>query len=277
MRTRRLGGAAVAVAVAASLAACGGGDEGGPGQLGGGSGQKPEAGGGEELAALPPEEMLQRAMDAVVNAGSGRVTYTVSGMATTEVDYARDSDGTCVGEVTNSEVGTVEFVARGEEVWAKPDERMWQDAGAGAGGAFHDSYVHGPADHPSLSGVANVCGDWEELVSVEEQESQTEETGARVEWLRGEDTAVLGQRAHTIRWEYRDGEDRIDATYLVAAEGEPYLLRTTMESTSELFGDTTGEFALSDFGEPVDATAPPADQTVEIEELGDVNPFASLG
>ncbi|MGP4109990.1 hypothetical protein ACTWP5_03610 [Streptomyces sp. 4N509B] len=270
--------AVAAVAVTLLLASCGGADDGGDADGTGrtersdGSGTS-EGDGAGDTAERSERQVIEEGLAALEEAGSAGVTISLSGSELTgrTAELHLNDENHCVGELSYEGRGSIELVGRGEELWLRPDEDFWGEEG---GGEFAGMYVHGTTDHPSLAPFLGTC-DWAEVVAMA---SLTEEVDGDPPWVMREDeSTVRGRPALTVqRSDAADGFTT-EETYLLAAEGEPYLLRYSSSLTSEDGASNGATVDYDSFGSAVDAPLPPADQTVEIDDLGDLDPFEAVG
>ncbi|MDT0343181.1 hypothetical protein [Streptomyces litchfieldiae] len=263
--------AAVAVAgLVALTAACGGGDGTSPFEEPGGGTESESSGGGEgggdagSLEGLTPQEISDRAQEALLSADSVRMTM-LGDTAAFGMDLHLDRAGSCEGTITQPGMGSVEILMRdGEEVWMKPDSEFWTNGMGTADPALvsllDGSYLYGSTSDPEMAQMAGACslddlfadlGDdsGDEMTAAE---GPTEHNGVPVVAITGTDSA---------------GET---TTILVAAEGEPYPLLLSGESDGMQM-----EMELSQFNEPVEFEEPPADLVLDVADFrtGD---FASV-
>jgi hypothetical protein len=268
--------AAVAAAGLLALTACGSDDSSGEGEEGSSSqgtdGQEGtdgetgegEEGSGESLADLPPEEIADRAQQALQSASSLRMR-TLGDPETTGMglDLHMDQGGSCEGSVTQPGAGSVELLVReDDEVWMKPDTLFWQTQLAVADqttvSLLDGSYLYGHTSDPEMQQMAGTCS----LAAMQEGIESDDGSGGPDQV--GEETEYNGTPVITLSGPDDDGNQ---VTMLIATEGEPYpLLIRTMEDGTET------EVELSQYGEPVEFEEPPADQVLNIADFrtGDI-------
>ncbi|UED82853.1 hypothetical protein [Streptomyces profundus] len=230
--------------------------------------------GGTDLAALSPTELLDRAGEAVADAGAVRsrlLMQTDSTILTSDFHFDHEA---CTGLLETAH-GSATFLAHGEDAWLMPDEEAWRVNAAAGAGDLPGRYLHGTRaelGHRYFD-VASACdldgqlrGD--DAAAVEEEEEEGD-------WSRGEDTTFRGQAVTSV---LRTESDRVSETehfFLIASEGEPYLLLARrIFATRD--GQVTAEAVYSDFGVPVEAEEPPAQLVVEFDQLDGVDPYAFL-
>ncbi|MFD8411589.1 hypothetical protein ACFV2Q_07455 [Streptomyces sp. NPDC059650] len=175
----------------------------------------------------------------------------------TTLDLRLDVKGNCVGSVTLPKGGgRAEMVKRGQDVWLKPDKAFLTSqvpgsAGEDAAALINNRWIHGSADNALLRGLAQVCdlADFQRTYTARPaSESLT----------KGRTTTVDGDAAITVTG--RDGADT--ATYYVATEGKPYLLRVEGVENGQ-----RGRADFSDYDEPVPARTPPPEKSVDLSDL----------
>lgn len=274
-RARRLGAVAVAAAGLLALTACGSDGDGEGSSLGASGGGDQDGkndggsdGGGEDsgesLADLSPQEVSDRAEQALRSATSLRITMSgIDGEPDNALDLHLDREGSCAGSFTQAGQGTVELLVRNdEEAWMKPDTQFWQSqmdvAESSLLNILDGVYLHGTIDDPEMSAMAGMCsladlqaemGSGDGPGGPEEVGPVTEHKGVRVVTLTGKD------------------EEGNDMTMLVADEGEPYpLLVRTVDNGAEAVVE------LSDYNKPVEIEEPPADKVLEVADFrsGDI-------
>lgn len=266
-RTRRAQLVAVAAAGVLALTACGGdsdsdsGSEGADGQESTGGGGE---GDGESLADLSPQEVSDRAQEALGSATSVRMrTLTDPEVIGMGLDLHMDQDGSCEGSVTQGGGGSVELLVReNDEVWMKPDAAFWQSQLAVADEAtlslLEGKYLYGHLSDTEFSQMAGACS----LSAMQSELGSDEGSGGPDEV--GPETDYNGTPVITLTGPDDEGNE---VTMLIANEGEPYplLVRTAQ-------GGTDVEIELSQYGEPVEFEEPPADQVLDIADFrtGDV-------
>ncbi len=260
-RTRRLQMVAVAAAGLLALTACGS-DEDSSSQGEGGQestdGEGEEAS-GESLASLSPEEIADRAQQALQSASSLRVaTLGDPGAVGVGLDLHMDQEGSCAGSVTQPGAGSVELLVRADdEVWMKPDTQFWQSQlaveDAGVLGLVDGTYLYGRTSDPEMSQLAGTCS----LAALQADIESDDGSGGPDEV--GPETEYNGIPVITLTGPDEDGNE---VTMLIATEGEPYpvLIRTEENGTET-------EIELSRFNEPVEFEEPLADQVLNVADF----------
>jgi len=274
-RTRRLPMMAVAAAGLLALTACGSDDDSsspfGPGdgsaQGAAGEGQNEETTSGDSLAGLSPEEIADRAQEALTSATSVRMKSLgdpqVTGMG---FDLHMDQNGSCAGSVTAGGQGTVEIMVReDDEVWMRPDTQFWQSqlaiGDSSALNMIDGLFLYGHTSDPEMSQMAGVCS----LAAMQQEVGA--DNGPNADLEIGSETEYNGVPVVSLTGP--DGEGG-EATMLIAAEGEPYplLLRTTENGVEN-------EIELSDYNEPVQIQEPAANEVLNIADFREGNLPAS--
>ncbi|MDT0309838.1 hypothetical protein RM780_23190 [Streptomyces sp. DSM 44917] len=282
--TRRLQLAAAAAAGLLALSACSsdGSDEGSSSQDEGAAsqgegGQEGEDGGAGEtgegeqapdgpLASLPPQEIADRAMEALQSATSLRMrTLGDPGMIGMGLDIHMDRQGSCVGSVTQPGAGSVDVIVReDQEVWMRPDAQFWQSQLAVQDPAvislLSGRYLHGTTSDPEMQQMAGTCS-----LAALQADMGYDDRGPGGPDEVGPETDYNGIPVVSINGPDDDGNA---ASMLVATEGEPYpLLLTRTQSNG-----TETRIELGQFNEPVEVQEPPADQVLNLADFrtGDI-------
>lgn len=274
-RTRRLQVVAVTAAGLLALAACGSDDdsseeEGSAGQEttegatgeAGGDGGGGEGGDGESLASLPPEEIADRAQQALMDATSMRMTTLGDpGALGVSLNLHMDKEGSCEGSVTQAGGGgTVELMIRqDDEVWMKPDTAFWQSQlevqDQAAISLLDGSWLYGHTTDPEMEQIAGTCS----LMGLQADMGEDDGGDGAPDEV-GPETEYNGTPALTLSGPDEEGNQ---VTMLIATEGEPYPLLITTEGE----GGTASEVELSQFNEPVALEEPPADQVLDVADF----------
>ncbi|MEW1900666.1 hypothetical protein [Streptomyces sp. NPDC086147] len=236
---------AVAVAVCVGATGCSR-DGGGPAAPVAGS-----SAAGDPFAGLSADAIAEKASASVRTVTAVRMTgHQEEGGTKVVMDVRVDGKGICEAELTNGDGGKGTFLRIDRSVYTKGDEAFWNSSEENrtigrllAGRWAKTSYEEGS----SLSGFCD-------LRNVFEDDDRA--TGL----TRGEDTEVGGVPAVTLTGEADGGGTR---TLHIAKDADrPYFLRVV-----ETGGEKTGEITFGDFDRPVSVTAPPADRTVEMDEV----------
>jgi hypothetical protein len=255
-RQSTIRGAVLALACAdvlAPIAACGSDDDGGAKKDAGSTGEKkPGAGGaaaGKDngVAKLSAEQIYDKAMVALGEAGSAKVNQKAPGM-TTEV---RVSEEKCTGHSDQGKDGSYDITRVSKDVWIKPNEVLRASVAKETGVQVPaDKFVHGDEKNMAVAPYAIVCSPAMFLSSAREK---PEGTGAK-----GKPQKLNGQPVIPVV--FTDGAEK--TSLLVATTGKPYPLR--IDTTDK---DGAGTVAFSEFGKPVEASAPPASQVFEAPKV----------
>lgn len=256
MRTTALLGAALAAAL---LTGCSDGDPGDGSEVGqepttSTSGEPTEAG-GDDFLDQEPAEIVAAAQDAMAGLQSVRMAggMTNDGQRL-DLDVAMSKDGSCSGSIT-VDGGTFSVIGVGGEMWFQADEAFWT-ANAGDQAATIIDLIDGrwvvvPPDDDSFAEFCNLEEFLGEVVSDDGDDDVYE---------LGEVTDVDGVEAVGV---VNTTEDGGPSTGYVQVEGEHYLLRMVREE-----GDEPGDISFSAFDEPVVASAPAPEDTVDLDQLG---------
>lgn len=200
----------------------------------------------EKFAEQDAEQITDQAREAMADLESvrmvGRLTQDDQDLA---MDLAMDVDGQCTGTIDAGE-GHAEFVNT-DASYIKGDQAFWE-AAAGEQAVSIVAVVGDKwAKVPSEAGFASSCDLDGFLTAMGEDDGDTEVEVGDLTEIEDEPAVLLTST--------KDGET---TKVWVAAEGTHYVLRIVTE------GDQPGEFTFSDFDEPVNAEAPPADQVVDV-------------
>ncbi|MEU9128169.1 hypothetical protein AB0D08_08660 [Kitasatospora sp. NPDC048540] len=245
----------VAVLMGAGLTAatgCGGGGAGG-----GGSSAQPAAASSADPSApngvesLAPREIVDKSVQALKESHSVHVAGQVSsaGSAVT-IDLAMDGDAHCAGSMSLDGEGGFGVVQLGEQLWIKPDQTFLETHGGPAIAALvGDKYLRTTTANTDFADVGSLC----DLNTIAD--------------LIGTDNGPLGQGSRTtvdgtpvVTVQTTQGDS--PGTLYVAVQGRPYPVRLETNGGSE-----GGRLDFKDFGAQVAATAPPADRTLDLDEL----------
>lgn len=212
------------------------------------------------LAALGPEEISDRAGEALLTATALRV----KGLIRTDegpmlVDLAIDAKKACTGSITMGGVGQIELISTGGRQWLKANREFWENVAASEGAADKEAvdllegrYLTGFADDPDYSEMFEIC-DLRQLT----EETVSEEPGATATYALGPAGEVRGVRTISVT-ENLDGEETV---IHVAAEGTPYPLRLEMK------GAEGGRLDFTDFDKPFTVTPPPAAEVIDLAQF----------
>ncbi|MEU2391817.1 hypothetical protein [Streptomyces sp. NPDC007369] len=202
--------------------------------------------------------IVDRARAELAGARSVHMVAQVQDTAgSTTLDLHLDVNGNCAGSVRLPRGGgSAEMVKRGQDIWVKPDKAFLQSqvpgtAGEDAAALINDRWIHGNAGNVLLRGLTQVC-------DLSDFQRKYAARPASENLAKGGTTTVNGQAAVTVTG--REGADT--ATYYVATEGEPYLLRVEGVENGH-----RGRADFSDYNEPVPARTPPPKESVDLSDL----------
>ncbi|WP_158715077.1 hypothetical protein [Kitasatospora phosalacinea] len=269
-------GAALAAALAVGCGSSGGPDgagsaagstAGGPAASGTGSAVSASAAaatrdGDNGVAQLPADEVLQRAAQALKDAGAVRTVGTVSSQgARIDLDLRLDTSGHCTGTLGQSGVGSFQVVKAGPDLWVKPDEEFWLSHGGEAlSQLVGDRYLKTTSDNPDFAEIGELC----DLGALADQLG-TGRTGL----AKGDPTTVQGRPALTLTADSDSdsGTGTGPGTLYVATTGSPVPLK---------LAKSTGAVEFSDFGTPVPSATPGPEQSLDLDQLESPGPSASV-
>ncbi|KOX34948.1 MULTISPECIES: hypothetical protein [unclassified Streptomyces] len=205
----------------------------------------------DPFAGLSAEAIADKAEETARTVTAVRMTGHQEGDGTkVAMDVRVDGKGLCEAELTNGDGGRGTFLRVDRSVYTKGDDAFWDTSEENrtvgrllAGRWAKSSYEEGG----SLSGFCD-------LRNVFEGGDGT--TGL----TRGEDTEVGGVPAVTLTGKAEGGGTR--TLHIAKDADKPYFLRVV-----DTGGKETGEITFGDFGRPVAVTAPPADRTVDMDEV----------
>ncbi|MFE0703427.1 hypothetical protein [Streptomyces sp. NPDC058872] len=212
---------------------------------------------------LTADQIADRAVTATRSAASLRITgRIVSDGQPLAVDFAVDDSGECTG-LMKVEDGTAELRRVDRVTYLKGDEAFWRASMTSQG--LPEAQITATLElikgrwlkiAPGQAGsedLGSIC-DLKALLA------DLDGDGAERRGLtRGPDGEVAGTPVATLVKKKTDGET---TTVSVAQQGEPYVLKMVREG-----GDEPGTVLLSDYDEPVEVSAPPADETVDLSKL----------
>ncbi|MFI8367280.1 hypothetical protein [Streptomyces sp. NPDC085466] len=216
----------------------------------------------DPFAGLSADAIADKAVEATKNVtalhmnGSG----TNDGEEMT-LDFAVDDKGNCKGSMEAPKGGKAEVIGTGGTSYMKGDDAFWKSSGGEEGSSAEEAgaistllngrWMKMPAGE---DGPAAFC----DLKSI--TKDMDEET-PRKGMTREADADVDGTAAVVLKGKpEKNGET---STFYVAKDSaKPYILRVVTTG-----GEEPGTVTLSDFDKPVEVTAPPADQVVDMEQL----------
>lgn len=210
---------------------------------------------------LSPAEIADRAVDATRSADSLRMTgQVVSEGHDLDVDLSVDDQGSCQGRI-GVEEGEAELRRVDDVTYMKGDAAFWRISMTAEGVPENqiDPVIElvegrwlkiGPGEAGSAD-LAEVC-DLDLLL--DDLGEDRDDAGL----TRGPDREIDGDPVATLV-EKESGET---TTVSVAQEGKPYIRQVVATG-----GEEPGSMTLSEFDRPVEVTAPPADEIVDLSRL----------
>lgn len=234
MRQRR-GMALLMTLVAASIGLLGCGED------------TPKASGIEESSA---DEILDKARTAAKAASSFRMAGEVTEQGSTvglDLRFAKDKGVT--GTISMQDM-RFEVLVIDQNAYLKADRETWEKAGAGQGAQLLvGKYIKISSGSSGFGDIMEVADPTKLLDQALEPEGTVTKTGVK---------EVNGVRAVGLT----DQDTDSGGTLYVAVEGEPYPVRVEGPSGE-------GAVDFSAWNEPVELTAPPADQVIDFDDLQD--------
>ncbi|WP_031088278.1 hypothetical protein [Streptomyces sp. NRRL WC-3549] len=215
----------------------------------------------DDFASLPAQQIADRSRDALLDARSLHLRVSGDlgkGRNAMTADLSLDRDGNCAGGVDlGSGKGTVKIVKRGGTVWVKPDAAFWKNQVPVGGSAFQavlaGRYLKGEASDSRLRPVVDVCDldTFRELVS-----DNAGRAGGTL--TKGTVTTVDGVRTVPVTREARGQR----VTAYVDTGGAHHPVRLTVRG-----GGADAAVDFSRYDQPVPATTPAAEDTVDVSAL----------
>ncbi|GGY32585.1 hypothetical protein [Streptomyces omiyaensis] len=212
---------------------------------------------------LTPSQIADRSVDATRSADSLRMTgKVVTEGQELDVDFAVDDRGACEGRIGVDD-GSAELRRLDDVTYMKGDEAFWRTS----------MTSQGVPENQIAPVIELVKGRWlkiapgqagsADLGEVCDLDSLLDGLGGdredREGLTRGPDREVDGTPVATL---VKEETDETTTTVSVAQEGKPYIRQVVRTG-----GDEPGTMTLSDFDRPVEVTAPPADETVDLSRL----------
>lgn len=205
------------------------------------------------IAALPGDEISRLAAEALASVSALRMTGggpdpDIGGM---DMDIHIGMDEKCTAEIEFWDSGVaMEILADGDEFWIKANRAFWRELGVQDPAFLADAsgmYIEGTDDMAELKSFCSLQDFLDEMGNPDDYDHSTT--------IKGETREYRGIPVITLYEEHQDGIGHSEV--LVATEGEPYVLHMTA-------GDLTMD--LSDFNVPVQVTAPPASQILDLSQ-----------
>ncbi|MFI1845888.1 hypothetical protein ACH439_27590 [Streptomyces microflavus] len=204
---------------------------------------------------LSGAEVTNKALTTTKKAESMRLSLD---MDTTDgrirADFSSSTSGQCTGTMSMSPKGTVEIIKTGDTVYTKYDEALLRQESEGEPAEEVDAtvkllagrWMESKASDPDTKDMIEFCDLKGLLKSVEANDTEARKAG---------EAKVGGKPA--LRLTEKDGKET--HTFLVAAEGDPYILRITSKG-----GEEPMTLNLSEFNQPVEAEKPAAKDIVDL-------------
>ncbi|MGW0702711.1 hypothetical protein ACWD0A_26045 [Streptomyces sp. NPDC002867] len=220
---------------------------------------------GDSLKGLSADQIAEKAVKTTKAASSLRMKGAIGADdgERVSVDLAMDAKANCTGRL-GIENGRADLRRLGEVLYMKGDEAFWRAslsrrASASPDGGDSDTvielmkgrWIKMPSS--AVEEMRGVC-DLDEMLA-ELDEKKADRTGMTL----GKDSEIDGVPVVTLVKK----KGRETTTVYVAKEGKPYLLKVVRTGGSE-----PGTVALSDFDKPVKVKAPPADEVLDLGQLG---------
>lgn len=259
-RRTRLAAAVAGAVMLTATAACGGDDD---AKDDGATSEKSGESAGAGFADKSLEEIRQAALSDMQALTAVRMTATLTddGVATS-MDLNLSNDGDCTGSIA-VDGAEADIIGLGDDSYLKASAEFWaQSAGTGPGSRkqaqaitamLGDKWAKVPGG--DFTEICDLDAFLENLDSDDDESESADERGEVV----GE-TELDGTPAVEIS-STEDGEE--STLWIGSEDGKHYILK--MEVVG---GDEPGEFTFSDFDEPTDVQAPPADEVLDLAALG---------
>ncbi|MEU3205430.1 hypothetical protein ABZ702_16405 [Streptomyces cyaneofuscatus] len=206
---------------------------------------------------LSGPEVTNKALTTTKKAESMRLSLD---MDTTDgrikADFSSSTSGECTGTLSMSPKGTVEIIKTGDTVYTKYDEALLRQENKGEPAEEVDAavkllagrWMQSKASDPDTKDMIEFCDLKGLLKSIEANDTEARKAG---------EAKVGGKPA--LRLTEKDGKET--HTFLVAAEGDPYILRITSKG-----GEEPLTLDLSEFNQPLVAKKPAAKDIVDLEQ-----------
>ncbi|MEU0158741.1 hypothetical protein ABZ154_07845 [Streptomyces sp. NPDC006261] len=171
-----------------------------------------------------------------------------------KADFSSSTSGECTGTMSMSPKGTVEIIKTGDTVYTKYDEALLRQESEGEPAEEVDAtvkllagrWMESKASDPDTKDMIEFCDLQGLLKSIEANDTEAQKAG---------EAKVDGKPA--LRLTEKDGKET--HTFLVATEGDPYILRITSKG-----GEEPMTLNLSQFNQPVVAKKPAAKDIVDL-------------
>ncbi|MFG2828999.1 hypothetical protein ACGFWI_16315 [Streptomyces sp. NPDC048434] len=226
-------------------------------------------GGEGDLANKSAQQISDDALQQLVAAQSMRLR-TETSADPTKIDLTLDRAGNCTGAISKGELGRVELIKRGDQVWMKPDAAFWKSQlpgkkGDDAAAQYKDTYLHGTTKNTFLRGLSAACdlkAFQKSAAGPERPPSHTPSAApsSSVSLTKGRPTTQEGTRVLPVVKKARGGVQ----TLYVAIDGKHYPRKLTAEVDHQ-----TDTILLSNYDTPVSTKTPAPSSTADISVLED--------
>ncbi|MFB7513887.1 hypothetical protein [Streptomyces sp. NPDC056144] len=222
---------------------------------------------GEDKAADPFKGLTAEAIaDKAVDTTKAATAFRMNGTGTTDgeemtVDFSVDAKGTCKGSMKSAKGGEAQVIGTADTSYMKGNEAFWRSSGGEEGASGPETDAMSTALKGRwLAMPAGADGDTADFCDLKSIVKDMDEDTPRKGMTRGDDADVDGKAAATL---VKKGDKGETTTFYVAKDAaKPYILRVV-----ETGGKEPGTMNLSDFDKPVTVTAPPAGETLDMEQL----------
>ncbi|BDH15509.1 hypothetical protein [Streptomyces hygroscopicus] len=224
-------------------------------------------GGEGDLANKSAQQISDDSLRQLVAAKSLRLR-TQTSADPTKIDLTLDRAGNCTGAISKGELGRVELVKHGNQVWMKPDAAFWTSQlpgkeGADAAAKYKDTFLHGTTKNAFLRGLSAACdlkAFQKSAVAPGEPPSggPSRSPSPSVALVKGRPTTHEGARVLPV---IKKAQGAVQTLY-VAIDGKHYPLKLTAEVDHQ-----TGTILMSNYDTPVSVKTPAPGETADISAL----------
>ncbi|MET9349745.1 hypothetical protein [Streptomyces termitum] len=251
----------VCLAVFAGVTGCGGKGADKPVDKGAG---KPAEKAADPFEGLTADAIAKKAVETTKTATSvhmkGKGKEDGKDMA---LDFSVDDKGTCEGSVSPGG-GKAEIKRTGGFTYMKGDDAFWKTTGGEEGSSAEESgalatllkgrWMKLPAEDSDANDLGEFC---DLKVIFADMDKETKTTGL----TREADAEVDGSPVAVVKGK-ADAKGQVVTLYVAKDSAKPYILRSVTAG-----GEDPGEVVLSDFDKPLNVTAPPAGEVMDMEAL----------
>ncbi|GLW54100.1 hypothetical protein [Kitasatospora phosalacinea] len=217
---------------------------------------EPAAGGG--LEKLTVAEITAKSRAAGAKLTSAKLVAKVTQEGTTmSASVAADSSGNCTGTIGIEGKGTADVRRTADKVWVKPDAEFFATVIPNGDTPAAQKLVGKWLASSKADDIANFAEFCDMALTMQTKIGLNDDGTPDNTGTKSGTKKVDGIDAILIVGKDDDGKP-VDAT--IAAEGEPYLLTVDDEAVNSM--------KFSDFNEPVQVTAPAADQVIDLKSFG---------